>query len=670
MQGADAALSLAENKSLLEKRWVTLGSVYRIFGDRRVSQLSVLRDDVWDFRLEGLGYRIDFCALVGGTGDKYLPLVIMLKIIAYCMLKDYALIDRAPRTVYNILYGSKPFVRWLVKRKCLITDHHGGWFSLPGELSADDFYDYIVSVASSKLHDNTKHDRVRLLLEWWRNSGDEQKIPSFLKLKSDPFAGKKLKDFRGFDDTSDVQDPEEDDDTSGWQAIPLEYAFPLANAAIDYIEKYSEPLIQYHQVVNEGVLSGKDSSIVSRGSVVKACAARGIEFDDLAFGLPFDLVFTKYASPSDPSKFTYRMDRRAAMQCLAHIKRAAIIIILYTTGMRSREIRNLEVGCCVPDTSLGVDEFFRLTLIVRKTSKEYYQGQVISLPVPKITYLAVKVLEKLGTLNRRENILVSPLQANEKSDHVSNQVTSTTIGNYVKAFAKDVGMAYEPHPHQFRKTIAGWFVLNSPVLGPLLVMRLFSHTSIAMTEMYLKNNPLIIKARQDILLEQSLKIIKGIGESAQSGKLAGVTGERIKHSLREDPIFKGLTGDVLGATMEEYLLERAKHGNMHFLLTPMAVCVFDPSDETAKPCAKTIPVNSLDCGDMSNGLPLVGNCVGLSCDHCLITKCQAPLIEQSLSFYSDLINGAVQEDYSQNLHVMDSAYEFVKTYTPVVELMK
>lgn len=668
MQTVDPSKAVADGESIVEKRWMTLNTVLRVFGDRRVSALSVLRDDVWDFRKEGLGYRIDFCALLGASGDNYLPLIILLKIIAYCMLKEYALIHRAPRTVYNILYGSKPFIRWLVKRKCLVAERRGGWFSLPGDMSADDFYDYIISVVSSKLHVNTKHDRVRLLVEWWRNSGGEQKLPGFLKLQSDPFAGKKLMDFKDFG--SEPLELEDDEDAAGWQAIPLEYAFPLANSAIEYIEKYSEPLISYHQVVNEEVLSGKSSSAVSRGSVAKACASKGLELNDLAVGLPFDLVFTKYVSPSDNTRFTYRLERKAAEQCLSHIKRAAIIIIFYTTGMRSREIRGLELGCCVPDGSFGVDEFYRLTLVVKKTSKEYYQGQVISLPVPKITYLAVKVLEKLGTLTRRENILISPLQSNEKSDHVSSQVTTTTIVNYVKAFARDVGVEYEPHPHQFRKTIAGWFVLNSPVLGPLLVMRLFSHTSIAMTEKYLSNNPLILKARQEVLFEQSLQIVKSIGKSAQSGKLAGVTGERIKDSISKDPLFMGLTGDVLGATMEEYLRERARHGNMHFLLTPMAVCVFDPADQTAKPCARTIPVANLECEDVSGGFPSVSNCVGVSCDHCLITKCQAPLIEQSLSFYNDLINGAIQEDYSKNLHVMNCARGFVESYTPVVEMLK
>lgn len=656
-----------EPLNVVHARWMTLESVIECFGDDQVSLMSLFKHNIWDFRLEGLTYRIDFNALVGTSGITCFPLIILLKIIAYSMLREQAIIDRAPRTIYNILYAAKPLIKYLVGKRCLVSKQYKGYFLLPGNLTADDFYDYLVEVNGSRLHQNTKLDRIRFLSEWWKVSGGEKQLPSFLRLTSDPFGGKKLSDFEDFGIERElVPDPE--DEAAGWQAIPLEYAFPLATSAIDYIETYSHSLARYYEVVNEGIVREKASSIVTRGSIMKACAAHGITFEELVEGLPFELKIVKYAPPSDPTKFTYRFDRAEAERCLSFAKRAAVTIILFTTGMRNRELRGLEVGCCVPDPSMGVEGFYRLTVVVKKTSKEYYQGQVITIPVPRITYLAVKALERLGTLTRRERILVSPLQSNEKSDHVSSQLTSTSICNYIKSFARDAGIDYEPHPHQFRKTIAGWFVLNSPVLGPLLVMRLFSHTSISMTEMYLRNNPFIIEARQEMLVEQSLSVVKSISQSAQVGKLAGTTGERLKASLQTDPLFKGLTGDELGATLEEYLAERAQHGSMHFLLTPMAICVFDPTDESDKPCANTIPVTDVTWAD-AGGLPIVNRCVGASCDHCLLTQCQAPAIEQSLSFYRELIEGAIKEDYAQNLHIMASAKEFVQSYTPVAEAL-
>lgn len=654
------------HKTVLD-RWEMLDWVVDSFGDDQVSLMSLFKHNVWDFRMEGLTYRIDFNALVGASGVTHFPLIMLLKIIAYAMLREHAIIDRAPRTVYNILYGAKPLIRWLVEQRCLVAKHDEGHFLLPGNLTADDFYDYLVEVNSSKLHQNTKWDRIRLLEEWWKISGDEKQLLSFLRLTSDPFGGKKLSDFENFGVPRDLT-PDPEDVPEGWEAIPLEYAFPLATSAIDYVEKYSESLTRFYRVVYEDIVGSKSRSVVSRRAVMESCTAHGITLEELAEGLPFELKIEKYVMPSDPTSFIYRLNRREAEQCLSYAKRAAVTIILFTTGMRSRELRGLEVGCCVPDPSMGVEGFYRLTVVVKKTSKEYYQGQVISIPVPKITYLAVKTLEQLGTLTRRERILVSPLHSNEKSDHVSSQLTAMSISNYVKSFARDAGVDYEPHPHQFRKTIAGWFVMNSPVLGPLLVMRLFSHSSIAMTEMYLRNNPFIIEARQEMLVEQSLNVVKSISQSAQAGKLAGTTGERLKASLQTDPLFKGLTGDELGATLEEYLSERAQHGSMHFLLTPMAICVFDPSDATDKPCAKTIPVTDVTWAD-AGGLPLVNSCVGAGCDHCLVTQCQAPAIEQSLSFYRELIEGAVEAEYAQNLHIMASAKEFVQSYTPIAEAL-
>ena len=193
--------------------------------------------------------------------------------------------------------------------------------------------------------------------------------------------------------------------------------------------------------------------------------------------------------------------------------------------------------------------------------------------------------------------------------------------------------------------------------------------------MYLRNNPLIQSARQEMLAEQSLNLIQGISRSAQAGKLAGVSGERIKAGMLVDPLFEGITGDSLGTTMEEYLRERALHGTMHFLLTPLAVCMFDPEDEEEKPCTQLIAktggedLRQFD-SVAASGLPVVSNCVGVKCDRCLITQCESKSLDQSLGFYNKLIEGAIEEDYASNFHLMSSAQEFVELYTPVLESVR
>lgn len=651
--------------------WELLNGELERLKNMPVSQASFFWQNIWNFRKEGSDCSINFESIVGSSAGTHFPLMMALKLIALCLLGRYAITDRSPRSVYNILSSAKEVVAWIGGRGCLVAQQEGGYFKLPREIAQDEFQNILNGISSSGLHDNTKGDKVRLLSEWWKLSKGDSLLPSFLKLASDPFVGKRLVDFK---DSESDQELALSEDVSGWQAIPLEYAFPIATAALDYVEKYSAPLIKFHQVVYEGIVQHNSGSVVTKGRLKKNCAALGISFEVLSHGLPFNFEFSEYVTPSCPGKFTYRLNRKGAERSLSHIKRAAIIIILFTTGMRSWEIRNLRLGCCVPDLTMGVQDFYRLTVTVRKTSREYEQGQAISIPVPKATYQAVKVLEALGTLNRREDYLLTPLHSNEKSGHVSGQLSTKSLVNYVKAFARDIGVDYEPHPHQFRKTIAGWFVMNSPVLGPLLVMRLFSHRSMNMTEMYLRNNPLIVEARQEVLVEQSLKIVNSIGRSAQNGKLAGGAGERLKAGIQQDPIFEGITGDELGATMEEYLRERAMHGSMHFLLTPLSICAFDPNDETEKPCVKLIPVIQRDEVTSSphhaGGLPFVSKCVGAKCDNCLITQCEYQALEQSMGFYKSLIDGAIDEDYAQNLHIMESAREFVGLYTPILESLK
>ncbi|WPN73654.1 site-specific integrase [Pseudomonas germanica] len=659
--------------SVVAKHWELLRYIESRWGDKKVSSLSTFSDNEWDLRKEGSPYRYNFDGIVGSDAMTHYPMRMLLKSLAFSLLGHTAIIQRSPRTVYNILSAAKPLITWLVDLKCLAADAEGGYFKLPRDITLEEFSDFFKCVNSENIHQNSKWDRVRLLSEWWHLSGDEGVLPSFLKLACDPFDGKKLVD-HGVSSDNDKPEPKLEEE-SGWQPIPLEYAFPLANEAADYIERYAEPLIRYYMIVYEGVLANKNSNGATQGAVTAKCEERGLPLEMLATGLPFEFKFNKYVTPSDCSSYTYKLDVKLAEKSLAHMKRAAVTIVLFTTGMRSSEVSWLEVGCCVPDYSIGVENFYRMTVTVRKTSKEYQAGQIITIPVPYITYLAVRVLEKLGSLKRRGNYLVAPLQSNEKSDHVTGPVNVGSILNYVKGFAQEIGSAYIPHPQQFRKTIAGWFVLNSPVLGPLLVMRLFSHKSLAMTEMYLRNNPLIQEARQEMLAEQSLNLIHGISRSAQAGKLAGVSGERIKAGMLQDPLFEGITGDKLGTTIEEYLRERALHGSMHFLLTPLAVCMFDPEDEDEKPCTQLIAksggegVQSFDSA-AAGGLPIVNNCVGVKCDRCLITQCESKSLDQSLGFYSELIGGAVEEDYASNLHLMSSAQEFVHLYSPVLESVR
>lgn len=636
----------------------------------RVSELSLFDHDVWDFRKEGVPERVNFKAIIGNGSLCVFPFLVLLKLLVYSLIGLYAVQDRSPRTVKNIVESSKQFVQWIAARGYLVSQKKQGYFKLPRDLDFSELSSFYSDISLAKWHPNTKWDKVRLLSEWWKISNIEGVLPSFLKLDSDPLNGNKVSDLLGSPE-AEAADSEE----SGWLPIPLEHAFPLADAAAGYVEQFNESLAIYYNIVHETILKKNSGSGISRGAFEKECALRGVTIEELEKGLPFKLEFLKYASPSYPKNFSYRLDRKKIEDYISNIKLAAIIIILFTTGLRSQELRGLLVGCCVNDYSIGVDEFYRMTLTIKKTSKEYIEGQIITIPVPKITFDAVRILERLGSVNRRGNILVAPLMANEKQDHVVDAVSTETINNYVKGFAKVAGVAYEPHPHQFRKTIAGWFVLNSPVLGPLLVMRLFSHRSIAMTEMYLRNNPMIQSARQEMLIEQTLKLVDGISRSAQQGKLAGNAGKKIEAAIVQNPLFQGLTGDDLGASMSEYLRERARFGSMHFLLTPLAICAFDPEDENVKPCAHVAGIgkeghDKTEIDMFLKSLPIVSQCVGVKCDKCIVTDCKLNDLEQSLDFYSDVLRGAIEEDYAQSLHLISDAREFVKLYAPVIEKIR
>lgn len=663
-----------EEIDIVEARWIELDKTSELYATRKVCESEIFGSDVWDFRKVGVD-RLFFDSLIGHTGREYLPIRLLLKLVAFVLIGFNARVERSYRTAHNILYGAKQLIRWLISREYLVAANPNGYFKLPSDLQPEELKDIFNSVAATSWHDNTKLDKFRFLSEWWKLSYSDDYLPACLRLACDPLDGKNIGDLlvKSPNSASDTNGDDEDgdDDPRGWLPIPLDFAFPMAKQAVEYIEAHADALMKFYEVVYEGIVDKKSGSAVSRGRVLKECMERGITLEQLGEGLPFAIEFVRRAAPSDESKFGYRMERKVAEKSFSYIRRAAVLIILFTTGMRARELRNLKVGCCAQDYRIGVENFYRMKVTIQKTSAEYVVGQKITLPVPEITFRAVKLLEVLGRRNRREDFLVAPLQNNEKSDHVTGPVSHQSIINYIQDFCTDSGIDYRPHPHQFRKTIAGWFALNSPVLGPLLVMKLFSHKKLSMTEMYFRNNPLIRSARQEVLVEQSLKLVKSISRALQSGKVAGVSGDRLMAGVKAEPIFEGLTGDRLGASIEEYLRERALHGSMHFLLTPFVICVLNPDDTDQKPCSQLIAKSGGIGGDVASmGLPSPSKCVGAKCDHCLLTECESSSLEQSLEFYRELIHGADSEGYSQNLHLLKSAKEFVAEYTPLLEQIR
>lgn len=649
--------------SEVEFRWTQLRKVRDHHANEKMGDFSKFEDEEWDYR-NVIDYRIVFSNCVRNLARKEtFPFRLVIKLIARELLGAEAQIDRSPRSVLNIVNASKDLVTWMGNKGVLVSQSAGGYFGLPRDISTDEFAQFFTSLYDRKLHDNTRLDKVRLLSEWWHLSQNDR-LPEFLKLPEDPFCGHALGDFKP-EVSVESADNDEDQD-SGWLPIPLEIAFPLAKTACEWLEKYAEPLITLHEILESGIRTERRR--ISFSKFERACAEKNIDPEMLSESLPSPISSKTYGKPGKEHTQLVTIEHGREFDTL---KYAATLIILFTTGMRVRELKELKVGCCYPDPYLDVDGLHRLRVTVKKTSAEYLKGKIIELPVPELTATAIKVWEKIGDVRRREDYLISPIHANEKQDHVTGPVTGETIRNFLKRFSNFCDIDYVPHPHQFRKTIAGWFVMNSPVLGPLLLMRLFSHSSLAMTEKYLRNNPLIQEARQEMLTEQSLKIVKSIRQSAQNGKLAGAVGEKISGNLLSDPVFEGLTGDELGATLEEYLSERARNGDLHFLLTPLAICAFDPDDDDDKPCVKKLdqainPDEAAARKEALGSLPVTNKCIGIDCQHCVMTQSQSSKIEQSLSFYRSIIDGANKEDYAQNLHLIGDARSFVDKYESVL----
>jgi len=665
-----SAINPVNDLGLVAMRWAELKNIETAHHSSKQGD-SIFSDDSWDYRKQHTN-RIDFGALGRYSGidqDRAKPLSILVKIIAKHLLGNEAILERSPRTIYNIIESSKQLFSYLANLHILSPMNPDGWFALPKDLTQEHFAIFFQSVNRSKIHDNTKWDRVRLIKEWYKLSKTGV-LPELLALKFDPFDGKLLSDFGG----TEVSQSCSLEDDFGWEPIPLEYAYPMVKKACEMLEEHGESMIELYRILNlikikQKAKKSKTHSISKR--VFYGCVTElGVNIEVLEGRLPYLIDFNRYGK--DPKKYSYSLAYKNFSLYRENLLYAATVIILMTTGMRSSEIKGLTTGCAFKDRNLDVHGLYRIRTTIRKTSIEYLKGKVIDLPIPKLTHLAVRIWETLGASMRRGNTLLTPMHSNEKADHVNDELTSSSIFNFVDRFAKYSNINYRPHPHQFRKTIAGWFVTNSPVLGPLLIMRLFSHSSLAMTEKYLRNNPIIQSARENMLLEQSNKLIDSITDSAVSGHMAGDAGDNLANAVLNDPIFDGLTGEDLGVTLTEYLRERALNGDLYFLMTPLAVCAYDPDDENDKPCVKALE-SSLNHDEALvrhkavGNLPVTSRCKGVECSRCLVTKCQGDKIAKSLDFYRHVIHDAKDAGYIQNLHFVENAKKFVSQYQPVIE---
>jgi integrase len=595
----------------------------------------VFQDDTWDYSRAHKDWLKSSFLTIFPKNHSATALELIVKIIGYHLAKGHSKKEYSAKTMCGTLTDGKQAIGWLIKKNILVGSP-GDYIIPSSRLTSADFNSFFDEIGTYSLTGFL--GKVRLLTIWYEMS-QANRLPSFMSLPFDPLHGIPAK--QAWESRANLRVPTNEDE-GAWPAIPLNYAFKMVNSALNLVENR-------RQEVNDATelyLLAKEMN-PDRHTGLKILLKSKPELKDK---LPSGCLVNDVLSIQPINDL------------LRDAQDAAIIIILSTAGLRNWEIRDLKVGCSTPDQSIR--GAFRLSACIKKTSRERGKGKMVALPIPETTHSAIVLLENLR-INGGE-YLVEPIGTHKKGSRASIHF----IDNRVSSFCTKNNVGYIPHPHQFRKTIAGWFGLHSKY-ATLLVMRLFSHESAAMANRYLFNNPLIKKERLEVILGAYKSLIGPLKEALLDGKLKGPMGEQLSKAIAEHPHFMGLRGDELVQTLEKLLLEKVESGQTYLLLTPLAICTTNTNTNDLPPCAIT------KCSDgacsveeqiqrFNQTVPNPDKCLGAGCKRAIVTPLTKEGLSCDLKFYKSVLFNTKAE-FAENILLMDKARVFVKNHEGLVD---
>jgi integrase len=214
------------------------------------------------------------------------------------------------------------------------------------------------------------------------------------------------------------------------------------------------------------------------------------------------------------------------------LRTACEIVVMFSTGMRIRELNTLKAGCArrVPGTDDHELEFY-----VHKTRHH------ATIPIPELSFKAITVLEKLTRMTRgiseSEYLAVNMFHNNYGKERLPNEF-ATLLTDYCQS----IGITEHIHPHQFRKSIAMFFVYHDPC-SLMLVKRLFSHRSLKMTLRYIVEMPGLGEEIRKRVIDNNLDLLLEVYNAAEVGAIGGLAGKRFAGKYKDSKFCSYLNDD-------------------------------------------------------------------------------------------------------------------------------
>lgn len=456
----------------------------------------------------------------------------------------------------------------------------------------------------------------------------------------------------------------------GYEALSPDIYIPLINSSFALNENI-ESTIEINKLISDKHNRG------SQGRVIESLRKSLYE----KYKDEYESIYPMRAAPL----------RKREMNCDSHVpvimdgwlseiisltKTANYLIILLTTGLRSSDLANLKVGCCV--TSGTIDSLYYLVVPrIQKTKNRLH------IPVPRSTYDSVKNLEALKLTEN--DYLFDEIDVKTKKTMKLKGVINKRLRDFARTFnipfdREDSGKEYSAHC--FRSTVAGFLAEHSN-MSILMIRRLFGHSNDIMPSFYQRNNPLFRTQQEQEHEELCRNTAAMMAKAVSEGKVSGPKGEELKNGYEHfvenhNEIFpnnksQSLTDLELRQSFEDIIYERFIDETACGFLTPLGViCMNNTNNPEPTPCGKRATRNITDA--MNDGMSDLldtysvadpSACVGAACSEAIIGPWSITL-QESLEFNKRLLKHELGDRYEEQ-HYIDHAQAFIRTYEPLLK---
>ncbi len=457
-----------------------------------------------------------------------------------------------------------------------------------------------------------------------------------------------------------------------YESLPAHTVNELIGKCFEAFD-FEDEVIEFTRLANEsGVLSPTDARDMGNGN--PKLIDDFIDNCSDGFKTYFDVERFQLASYQGAVSFKYY--KQSYIRIINLYQIACTFIIMFTTGLRNCDVRQLQRGSCVP--SGRVDMLYYMGIAVQKT------GNHIHIPVPSQTHDAILRLERLYVPEGcNENLLLINYSfAHNNNARDSRYIWSAQKLNLdLKTFCEHHGIAFlakrkgsdEASAHCIRATTAGWLGEHSK-MAILLVQRLFGHTNKEMPRSYLYHNPLFQRQRALEAKTTAERMAELMVSAAAANKISGFRGEDLERGFQKHKNqFNSLTEGELRSSFSQRISRRIISGEMYAFLTPLTViCTRNPNDPSQTPCARTTNIKNVKEKGIEQALldfiqtqPEPDNCVGKKCAHAVLGPWSVA-IKESFLWYSEYLEKTTRQNLDE-ISVREHAKNFVDLYASDVK---